>query len=151
MKMTKKSCKNNSIIRDVLSEEKLVCSVIDYFAEKGYRVRREISNMGQSIDIVATKNNCITAIEVKRSNWRRALEQCKAHELVADYIILALSIKKIPPELKNYTEKKGWGLLIYESEKNLWKMNFTPKKNDNFWMPQRIHFSNDLMKVDYVA
>lgn len=133
------------------SEELLVSLITEYLAMDGYRVRHEVSNMGQSIDLVATKNRWITAIEAKRSHWRRALEQCKAHTLVADYIAVALPQQVAAEELNLYLEAEGWGLLLYESNTNRCYWEIQPKRNKRVWRPQRQQFAKDLKKVEYAS
>ena len=146
----KKSC-DNCNKETPISEYNLVCSVTGHLVKEGYKVRSEVSNMGQSIDLVATKNRHITAIEAKKYNWRRALEQCQAHTLVADYIVLAVAIKKTPTELTEILREKGWGLLKYEATSDSWCWDIKPTRNSNVWQPQRQRFSADLRKVNYVA
>lgn len=134
----------------IQSEFLLVCSATKYLFEEGYRVRLEVSNMGQSIDIVATKNEKVTAIEAKINNWRRALQQCKAHALVVDFIVIALAQKKIPAELLNTLNTNGWGLLVYDKRNDTWCWEVKPMKNNRIWLPQRNHFLKGLEKVSYV-
>jgi hypothetical protein len=107
--------------------------------------------MGQSIDVVATKNRWITAIEAKRSNWRRALEQCRAHALVADYIMVALALKKAPAELAEALRQRGWGLLMYDAGTEAWRWEIRPRRNDRIWHPQRRRFSENLRRVSYAT
>ncbi len=133
------------------SEFWLVCSVTKHLVEEGYRVRLEVSNMGQSIDVVATKNRWITAIEAKRHDWRRALEQCRAHMLVADYIVVALALRNAPSELSETVQRYGWGLLLYNRAFQAWGWDIKPRRNERVWLPQRRRFSASLKKVKYAT
>jgi hypothetical protein len=135
----------------VKSEYLLVCSATKYLSNEGYRVRQEVSNMGQSIDIVATRNGLVTAIEAKISNWRRALQQCKAHALVVDFIVIALKIKKVPIELLNTLNANGWGLLIYNNQNDDWHWEVKPLQNNRIWVPQQRYFLEGLEKVNYAT
>jgi hypothetical protein len=148
--MTKKLSKKDSITPES-SEFWLVCSVTDFLVSQGYRVRLEVSNMGQSIDAVATRGRWITAIEAKRKNWRRALDQCRAHCLVADHIVVALAVKVVPPDLFRSLIANGWGLLIYDSSENKWRWEIRPKRNTRVWKPQRRRFVSSLRKVSYAS
>ena len=133
------------------SEFSLVNSVTGHLQSEGYGVRLEVSNMGQSIDVVATRNRWVTAIEAKRSDWRRALVQCRAHVLVADYITVALGLKKPPAELVDALHDNGWGLLMLDQATDKWQWTIRPRKNDRIWGPQRRRFIHDLRKIGYAA
>jgi len=148
--MTKKS-PDTSYREPMNSEFGLVCSLTEFLSNSGYRVRLEVSNMGQSIDLVATKGKYISAIEAKRSNWRRALSQCRAHRLVADYIAIAIPAKKAPNDLIDILESEGWGLLLYNADSDSWAWEKTPKRNPHIWKPQRAKFLSDLKAVAYVS
>ncbi len=148
--MMKKSFDASS--RDqTMTEFRLVCSVTKHLFGEGYRVRLEVSNMGQSIDVVATKNRWITAIEAKRTDWRRALHQCRAHLMVADFIVIALALKNVPSELMQMLHANGWGLLMNDSTSGEWRWEIKPRKNKRVWQPQRQRFSEHMRKVDYVT
>lgn len=144
----KSTCSNNG---QLSSEYSLVCSITEFLSLEGYRVRLEVSNLGQSIDVVATNNRWVTAIEVKLCNWRRALEQCQAHTLVADFIVVAISQKKVPDELLSLLSDQGWGLLHYSEERRVWDWIAKPKLNSKIWKPQRKQFSQLLRTVKHVA
>jgi hypothetical protein len=134
-----------------VTESRLVMSVAEHLFEEGYRVRLEVSNMGQSIDVVATKNRWITAIEAKRRDWRRALQQCRAHVLVADYVAIALAQRSVPAELSQILHADGWGLLLYDSTQGEWRWEIRPRKNERVWQPQRRRFSDNMRKVGYAS
>lgn len=135
----------------IITEFRMVCSVTEHLFGEGYRVRLEVSNMGQSIDVVATKNRWITAIEAKRTDWRRALLQCRAHLMVADFIVIALALKNVPTELSQTLHANGWGLLMYDSTSGEWRWEIKPRKNKRVWQPQRRRFSEHMRKVNYVT
>ena len=131
------------------SELRLVQSVVDHLVNEGYRVRLEVPNMGQSIDVVATKNRWITAIEAKTTDWRRALVQCRAHVLVADFITVALGLRKPPAALADALHQNGWGLLMFDQTTDAWRWEIRPKRNDRVWRPQRRRFSEGLRRISY--
>ncbi len=133
------------------SELQLVFSVGEFLKSQGYKIRFEISNMGQSIDLVGIKNRWITAVEAKLNNWRRALVQCRAHESVADYIVIALAQKSVSSELDEELKANGWGLLLYNSVKDEWVWRVKPVRNQKIWKPQRKRFVESMKKVSYVS
>jgi hypothetical protein len=104
-----------------LTEEAVVLSLASHLREEGYRIRLEVSNMGQSVDLVATRSRWVMTIEAKTSNWKRALHQCRAHALVADHIALALPLRNVPTELSEALHERGWGLIIYDLDANDWR------------------------------
>lgn len=139
----KRFCEDPSAQGPTTSEFGLVRSLTAFFEAQGYDVRLEVSNMGQSIDLVAIKGKgrrLATAIEAKRTNWRRALSQCRAHALVCDYIAVALALKSVPVELRTRLEISGWGLLMYDYAAATWYWEIRPKKNTHIWQPQRRRF-----------
>lgn len=102
--------------------------------------------MGQSIDLVATKNDHVTAIEVKRTDWRRALEQCKAHMAVADFIVIAIAVKKLSREFLHLLHLRGWGLMVHDLPGDGWELIIKPERNEP-WKPQRDVFMAGMMKI----
>ena len=133
------------------TEYELVHSVTDFLYADGYKIRFEVSNMGQSIDILATKGRWITAIEVKRTDWKRALHQCQTHTLVADYVVLALALQSVSQELEGTLCENGLGLLLFDKATSLWNWELKPRQNSRVWKPQRQRFSIDFRKVDYAS
>ena len=53
------------------NEAALVDHVADFLRKRGYRVRLEVPNMGQSMDIAATKGRWLTAVEAKMRDWHQ--------------------------------------------------------------------------------
>lgn len=144
--MTKKSSNENA---NSLTEFDLVHSITGFLVSEDYKVRHEVSNMGQSIDIVATRGRWVTAIEAKKSNWKRAIQQCKAHTLVADYIVLALALKRIPSQLETILSENGWGLILLDNSLESWNWIIKPQINTKVWKPQRERFAVEFRKINY--
>lgn len=130
-----------------LSERQLVSSLTVFLSGQGFKVKHEVSNMGQSIDMVATKNRWITAIEVKRRDWRRGLQQCRAHELIADFIVLAMKQYTVPVGLSNELKRNGWGLITMDAPAVSWHWRIEPKRNQQVWKPQRKRFTASMKKI----
>lgn len=119
------------------SESDLVAVLVDFLSEHGYRVRLEVPNMGQCADVVGTRNRWVTFIEAKTRDWARALEQCRAHESVADYVCLALAMKSVPERLREKLRATGYGLIICDVELGRCEWLVQPRRNEEVWLPQR--------------
>lgn len=124
-------------------EQELVDSLCRQYFQSGYEVRTEVSNMGQSIDIVVLVDGKIMAIEVKRTDWKRGLEQCRAHFLVADYVLLALG-KPILTPLTLSSVNKGLGILFHDPE---WRVKAKAHQSTRIWQPQRDRFIAQMKEV----
>lgn len=126
----------------VYSEESMVEQLTEFLVHMGYGVRREVPNMGQSIDLLATKGRWVTCIEAKLTDWKRALVQCKAHELVADFVCVAIASASVSEGLLVDASNKGYGVIHFDKKKCSCSWVLQPKQNVNIWPPQREHFSN---------
>ena len=130
-------------------ENELVHSVSLFLAEQGYRVRAEVPSLGQSADLVATRGRWVSFIEVKVRDWRSAINQCKAHKLVGDFICIALGTKNISEAVKQATANEGIGLIHVLADGTCsWIVK--PVLNARVWQPQRRRFSQNLQAVAYV-
>ena len=144
-----KTLPNANECSQTFSEEEVVRRLLGYFAQAGHRVRTEVPNMGQSVDLVATRNRWVTFVEAKTRDWRRALEQCRAHEHVADFICIAVGTVSVSNELRSYVEKAGYGLLHCPPRDNACRLVITPTINRNVWPPERSRLSEALRKINY--
>ena len=133
-----------------MTENDLTIQIEDFLQEQNYRIRFEVPNMGQSIDILASKNRWLTAIEAKIADWRRALYQCKTHELIADYICVAIATKNISEELQFETRKRGYGLIHFDRKRQRCTWVINPERNQKVWQAQRRKFSKNLRGIEYV-
>ena len=136
--------------RPIRGEWGVVRVVTAFLASEGYRVRHEVSNMGQSVDVVATRGRWITAIEAKRKDWRRALDQCRAHTVVADYVCVALCAEEPSPRLIAELAQSGFGLLLVSPSSGLCRWHSAPQRNRSVWEPQRRRLSASMRGVEYV-
>lgn len=137
-------------LSNVISEEMLVCNLITMLSAEGYRIKREVSNMGQSVDIVATKGRWVTFVEAKIKNWKRALQQCRAHRTVADYVCIAIALKNIPNEFQAEAMKNGYGIIHYDYSSKSFNWNRRPIVNKSVWNPQRKHWAKKTRRVHHV-
>lgn len=139
---------NSTLSTDVRSERSLTNITALFLTEEGYRVRAEVPNLGQSVDLVATKGRWVTFIEVKVKDWRKAIDQCRAHVLVADYICIALGTKKISEAAVAVSAKHNIGLIhINHDGECEWFLK--PKKNQAVWLPQRRQLAQELKAIEY--
>ena len=113
----------------------------------GYRISREVPNMGQSIDIVASYRNSVVAVEVKRADWQRAINQCSAHRAVADFICIAIGTKTVPSKLHEEAARLHYGIIhCPPGQKDcLWAAR--PRKNLRVWKPQREVFTRRILEI----
>jgi len=124
-----------------MSESELVSRLIKKLKSDGFRVRTEVSNMGQSADIVATRGKWVTLIEVKTRNWNRAVQQCQAHEQIADYICIAIASNTVPERLIDLAMATGYGVLHYRREYEDFVWVVKPRLNKQVWPPQRRYWA----------
>lgn len=130
------------------SEQELTVKLVDEL----YRLQKvwfEVPNMGQSVDIVVDVDGRLAFVEVKVKNWSKAIQQCKAHELVADYIYVAIATKRIPEDLIAEAKKNGYGLIHYNWDYCCWELVIESCVNNNVWMPQRLILNKKLKMIDY--
>jgi len=100
-------------------ELELFKPVSDYFKNKGFIVKREIKIGYHRADIVAFKNNSVTAVELKLQNWKKAVIQAKNYQLGADYVYVAFPLMKsynILRKAEHILKKNKIGLLVINEE-----------------------------------
>lgn len=122
----------------VRSEEYVVQRVVEFLRDAKYRVVCEVPSMGQSIDIVATKGRWLTCIEVKLSDWKRGLMQCRAHRVVADYVVLVVASARAPtlPLVEEATARR-LGIIHFNRSTDSCDWTLKPKRIKELWLPQR--------------
>jgi hypothetical protein len=139
---------SNSRERKILDENALVEILISFLKAEQFKVFLEVPNMGQSTDIVACKNRWLTFIEAKLHNWRRGIEQCVAHELIADFICLAVATVSISDDLKNIITTKGYGLIHCDPYSGICSYVIKPRQNKKIWLPQRNVLLKNLRSIE---
>jgi hypothetical protein len=101
-------------------EFELIKPVCDYFTTKGYRIFHEVSIGFCRADIVAIKENMVTAVELKLSDKKKAIVQAKNYQFGADFVYLAFPLTKIHQIIQTSQQlliKEGIGLLsIHEND-----------------------------------
>ena len=96
-------------------ESELIKPVSDYFKKQGYIVRYEVRIGFCRADIVAFKNDDITAVELKLRDWKKAVIQAKNYQLGSNYVYLAIPLWRVYNVLRKaeyYLKKEGIGLII---------------------------------------
>jgi hypothetical protein len=131
------------------SEVEVVRAVTELLVSERYRVRHEVPNMGQSVDIVATRARWLTCVEAKVKNWRRAIAQCLAHEQVADFICIAIGIESVSDDLLSKVGTSGYGLILYRPSDGRCTWVRTPERNRRVWQPQRRRLVSIMREIDY--
>ena len=100
-------------------ELELVKPVVDYFKKQGYVVKREVRIGFCRADIVAFKDNTVTAVELKLNDWKKAIVQAKNYQLGTNYVYLAFPLMKSYNVLRKaevMLKKEGIGLLTVNEE-----------------------------------
>lgn len=132
-----------------MSEHELVSMLVNKLRREGFRVTTEVSNMGQSADVVAIKGRWVTVVEVKAQNWARAIQQCRAHEQIADFVCVAIASASVSKRLEKFVEEAGYGLLHYSREQHDFEWVIRPQQNKGVWRPQRRHWSRSRRRFGY--
>ncbi len=132
-----------------MSESELVCKLVKKLKREGFRVRTEVSNMGQSADIVATRGKWVTLVEVKTRDWSRAIEQCQAHVQIADFICIAIGSVSVPYGLAEAARSTGYGVLHYCRAEEEFDWVVRPRRNKQVWLPQRRYWAKARRRVLY--
>ncbi|KKL84560.1 hypothetical protein LCGC14_1963540 [marine sediment metagenome] len=136
--------------REIRTEAMVVDVLCAFLAKEGYRVRTEVPNMGQSMDVGATRNRWFTAIEAKLRDWRSAFGQCRAHELVADFICVAVGTKSVSPLLLQEATSKGYGVIHVNLATGQCSWAERPQRNERVWSAQRRRLSANLRGIEHV-
>lgn len=131
-----------------LQESTVVDNVSKALHARRFSVWHEVPNLGQSADIVAMKGSKIMMIEAKTYNWQRALQQCKAHEVVADYICIAIASKQISSKLYEFANYLGYGIIhVKTTNECLCELVLPPKRNKKKWQAQRLVLESNINKL----
>lgn len=133
------------------TEAELTQVVAEFLTREGFVVRAEVPNLGQSVDLVATHEHTLMLVEVKKSNWRRALKQCRAHHMVADYICIAIGQSKVSLSLQKEAELKGYGIIHCSPHAVTCSWIASPTRLFDFWNPERNRITTRLENIPTYA
>ncbi len=101
-------------------EIELIKPVSEFFKNQGYLVYHEIKIGFCIADLVGFKKNETVAVELKLSDWKKAIVQARNYQFGADYVYLAFPLKKsfnVFKKAEHILKKEGIGFLVVE-EKN---------------------------------
>lgn len=119
------------------SERDLARCAAAFLLKEGGRVFEEVASLGQSADLVWLLGDALTFVEVKVNATSRAIEQCRAHELVADYICIATSNKNLSERNWSKIEDLGYGVISCDVGTGECSWMVRPKRLGKFWPPMR--------------
>jgi len=132
-----------------LTEIDMVSKLIEFLSLEGYRVRQEVPNMGQSADLVATRGRWVTFVEAKLKDWKRAIQQCRPHEQVADFICVAVASVNVSDSLVREAQDRGYGIIHRNRNTGAFSWVTRPALNGNVWRPQRRRLRRAMREIGY--
>lgn len=98
------------------------------------------------VDLAAIdKDDCLVGIEFKLKNWKRALEQAYTNRFSFNFLFICMPAKNYNPNLLLEAEKKGIGIIIFDSQNDDVKMILQPVKIETLWYPNLNRLKNYLM------
>lgn len=94
-------------------EKELLWPVEDFLRKQDYAVYHEVPLLSKRIDLIGVRSgfNDITAIELKVSKWKKALEQAITDRLCANRVYVALSSNYVHRVQKELFREWGIGIL----------------------------------------
>ena len=141
-----------AIDRDAAGGEALIVDALtSHLRASGYSIRLEVPSLGQSIDLVATRGRWLTAVEAKLRNWKRVLAQAKTHLIVADYVYVAVSYKRMPPGLVSAAREMGIGVFNIDLQKRVCLEIIAPERTRILWRPERRRLARRMRRIAHVT
>lgn len=144
MMIESKKCNN-------INEAYIVDVACRFLAELDFAVYKEFPNMGQSVDLVVKRkhDDSLNFIEFKIADWRRAVAQCRSHQLVADYIWIGIATVKVNEKLISICKSLGYGIIHFNRAQSAWRIVQRPKKNTGVWPPRKQIAITRIKALDY--
>lgn len=96
-------------------ESQLYGPVKNFFIRRGYIVKSEIKIGFCRADIVAFKEEKVVSVELKISDWKKAILQAKNYQLGSDYVYIAFPLMNsynILRKAEGRIRDAGIGLLV---------------------------------------
>lgn len=103
----------SSIRRRRRSEHAFVLDAHKRLRAMGIPSRREAPLLGRSIDLVYIHGGDLITVEFKLSDWRRALDQARDHQIGSDFSYICLAEASASPELEAEAKRVGVGLFYF--------------------------------------
>ena len=100
-------------------EREIIKPVTDFFQKKGCKVVHEVRIGFCRADLIAYKNDTVTAVELKLKDRKKALVQAKNYQLGADYVYIAVPLMNAHSFLRKIEHRlrgEGIGLLVIHEE-----------------------------------
>lgn len=121
-----------------MSELQMQQKIAELLRSGGFSVYLEVPFLSRSIDIVAIKDGKIVAIELKLSDWRKAIMQSSDHLHGADQSFVCLPRKtRINDEMIEMVLDRGLGLMFYDEEENSVEEILAAQESEIVWPPAR--------------
>lgn len=103
--------------------------------------------MGQSVDLIAVKDDCVVAVEVKIHDWSRAITQCRAHELVADFIYVGVATSSVSERFFREAQSRGYGIFHFDQSRESIVEVLPPHQREGLWSGQRKVLEGSLKRI----
>jgi hypothetical protein len=128
--------------------------MVDFFIrhyQDGVNYYREVPVFAKSVDLVKINksDNSITAIEFKKTKWKKAEMQALGSAIVFDYLeicILKPATTSCQTLIINECQKQGLGLYFMDANKALIEHIVYPIPRDEVWGIQRKQICDYLSK-----
>ncbi len=100
------------------TEDDMVAIVRESFRERGFIVNTEVPMLSKRIDVLCMNpdTNDVIAIEVKKQNWRRALQQALTYRLCSNLVYIAILYDFSHLVKKELLQKHGVGLIVVNDD-----------------------------------
>lgn len=102
-----------SVRRRRRSEHAYVLDAHKRLRAMGIPSRREAPLMGRSIDLMYIHDGDLITVEFKLTDWRRALDQARDHQIGSDFSYICLPQGSASSELEAEAKRAGVGLFFF--------------------------------------
>lgn len=133
------------------SEAFVTINVANFLGAQGYSIWLEVPNLGQSADLVAGLEEDLTFVEVKKKDWRRALRQCRAHHMVADYVCIAIAQTRLSETFLLEAKRLGYGVIHFDPKGHLCRWIERPTRLQEYWKPERTRLISRIKEIPRYA
>ena len=100
-------------------EHEFIEPVTSYFQKQSFMVCYEIRIGFCRADLIAYNTETVIAVELKLSDWKKAVVQAKNYQLGAEFVYIAFPLKKsylVMRKAENTLKKERIGLLVIDEE-----------------------------------
>ena len=99
------------------SEKQMIQEVVTHLRDQNHSVALEVPFLNRSIDLVYQNNDGdLTAVEFKRHDWKRALQQAHDHRLGTDRVYICLPISVINENVEQKAKEIGVGIMAWSPD-----------------------------------